>query len=197
MFNSKYRLVLTAPIVAAALAGCDTEGEGDTQGGEAISLETDEQTLNGFVNRGFAGSALPQVALADPDGGELQLNEAAGTPVLLNVWATWCVPCITEMPMLDALSAELGGEIQLLTVSADLLGADKVVPFFAANALSNLPQWMDQENQLSEHFGGGGKLPLSVMYDAQGREVWRIIGAFDWESEEARSLIDEAIEGAG
>jgi thiol-disulfide isomerase/thioredoxin len=111
--------------------------------------------------------------------------------VLVNLWATWCVPCITEMPMLDELAGELGDTVEVLTVSEDFQGAEKVVPFFAEKKFANLPQWMDQPNALPPAFGVNS-LPVTVLYDAEGKEVWRVVGGFDWSSAEARELIAEA-----
>jgi hypothetical protein len=72
-------------------------------------------------------------------------------------------------------------------------GAELVVPFFEEKGFANLPQWMDQENELAFGFGGGASLPLTVMFDAEGQEIWRMIGGFDWSSAEARALIAEGL----
>lgn len=193
MLKSPYRLAIPAAIVAAALAGCDTQGESGAQGGEEVSSETEVPQLTGFVDRTFAGSALPDVELEDPAGITLALSQTTGKPVLMNIWATWCVPCVVEMPMLDSLASEIGEDVRVLTVSADIQGAEKVVPFFEANGFANLPRWMDQQGHLAEALGGGGSLPITILYDAEGKEVWRVIGAYDWHSDEALMLIAEAL----
>jgi len=197
LLKSSYRLAFPAAILAAALAGCDTQGEGGAQGGEEVSSETEAPALTGFVDRTFAGTTLPEVELEDPDGTTLALAQATGKPVLINIWATWCVPCIVEMPMLDSLAGEIGDDVRVLTVSADIQGAEKVVPFFEAKGFTNLPRWMDQQGQLAEALGGGGSLPITILYDAQGKEVWRVIGAYDWHSDEALVLIAEAVPDEG
>jgi thiol-disulfide isomerase/thioredoxin len=184
-------LALTC-LLAAALAGCDTGEAGGAQGGDAVSSETGAHEFTGIVERSFAGSAIPAVNLTNPTGETLALGETGGTPVLLNLWATWCAPCVAEMPLLNQLAADPDIGVQVLTVSEDITGAEAIVPFFAANDLSDLPQWMDQNNDLAFAFGGGSALPLTVLYDAQGKEVWRVMGAFDWSSDEARALIAEA-----
>ncbi len=140
----------------------------------------------------LAGETIPAVTLVDPDGAELALAEIEG-PVLLNLWATWCVPCVTEMPLLDDLAADYSGRLQVITVNEDGFGAEPVEQFFAENNLENLPRWIDAESALAESFGGGPVLPLSVLYDAEGREVWRVIGPWEWDSEEARAAIDAAL----
>jgi thiol-disulfide isomerase/thioredoxin len=187
---------LTATVLAVALSGCDTQEEPSAQGGEEVATETEGHEFTGFVDRTFAGDAMPEVSLTDPEGETLALGAGKdagdGKPVLLNLWATWCAPCVVEMPLLDDLAGEMGDSIAVLTVSEDLEGAGAVAPFFAEKGFEHLPQWMDPENDLAFAFGGGGVLPLTIMYDAQGKELWRVIGAYDWSSEEARALMAEA-----
>lgn len=186
-----------ACLMAGALAGCDTGASDEAQGGEEVAGETGAHEFTGIIERGFAGDALPDVTLTDPDGTTLALAEATGTPVLLNLWATWCAPCVAEMPLLDDLAGELAGQLRVLTVSEDMNGAEAVVPFFERHGYQNLPRWMDPANDLAFKFGGGAVLPLTVLYDAQGKEVWRMMGAYDWGSEDARALIAEGLAEAG
>ncbi|MEO5706086.1 MAG: TlpA disulfide reductase family protein [Alteraurantiacibacter sp.] len=174
----------------------DNDGDGDGQGGEEVATETGGAAFSGFVDRTFAGDPLPTVTLTDPAGATLDLHTATRKPVLLNLWATWCVPCVTEMPLLDRIAGEMAGSLTVLTVSEDLEGGTTVPPFFAEKGFEHLPQWLDQTNELAIAFGGGGSLPLTVMYDAEGKELWRVIGAYDWDSEEARALLTEAASAA-
>ncbi len=140
---------------------------------------------------------MPAVELVDPEGARLALDNTRGTPVLLNLWATWCAPCVIEMPLLNTLAEDMAGELRVLTVSEDMKGAEVVVPFFEARELDNLPRWMDPQNDLAFSFGGGAALPLTVLYDAEGREVWRVIGGYDWASAEAREEIEAGLAAAG
>ena len=195
MVKPRFRILLPAMLLAALVAGCDTQEGAEAQGGETVATETGGETFSGFVDRTFAGDELPEVTLTDPTGATLALGEATGKPVLLNLWATWCVPCVTEMPLLDRIAGEMGDSLTVLTVSEDLEGTTTVPPFFAEKGFRHLPQWLDQTNELAFAFGGGGSLPLTVMYDAAGKELWRVIGAYDWESEEARALLAEAAAG--
>ncbi len=134
---------------------------------------------------------MPAQTVVDPEGTELNLGATQGTPVLLNLWATWCAPCIEEMPQLDELAGELDGKVRVVTVSQDLEGAEKVEPFFAKSDFANLQPWLDTENRLG--FAYGANLPITVLYDASGREVWRVAGGYDWSTPEVRGAIDEAI----
>ena len=76
---------------------------------------------------------MPAANVTDPQGRVLNLGALQGTPVLINLWATWCAPCVKEMPLLDELASEYEGRLRVLTVSQDMQGAEKVEPFFAAN----------------------------------------------------------------
>ncbi|WP_273676972.1 TlpA family protein disulfide reductase [Erythrobacter fulvus] len=142
--------------------------------------------------RQFAGTPLPAMTFADPAGNSLDLGAQDG-PVLINLWATWCAPCVVEMPQLDALAAELEGEVRVITVSQDLRGAEAVTPFFAEKGFSRLEPWLDPETSLSAQFTPEGALPLTILFDAQGREVLRVAGGYEWDSPEAIALIRESL----
>ncbi|MEN7535755.1 TlpA family protein disulfide reductase [Aurantiacibacter flavus] len=180
---------LLVACLAALLAGCDTGAEPDTQ---AASTEATDTTLTGTLDRSLAGDEVPVVTVRQPDGTELALAETDGQPFLLNLWATWCAPCVIEMPLLDDMADELGDTVRVITVSEDLRGAEAVKPFFADHDFAALEPWMDPDNALAFAYGGGAVLPLTILYDAEGKEVWRVIGAYDWSTAEAREAVLEA-----
>jgi len=188
------RMSLTL-ILALSLGACDREAEPDAQ--EQGELGGAKASLVGEIDRGHAGELMPAILVKDLSGG--QLNTGAlqvGSPVLINLWATWCAPCVVEMPMLDDLAAEYAGALRVLTVSQDMQGAATVAPFFAKNEFTHLEPWLDPENALG--FGiDGGVLPSTVLYDSAGQEVWRIVGEYDWSSAAAREAINEVIEADG
>lgn len=188
MLNLRVSSIVMTVLASGALTACDTQEAPDTQGTPA-----DMPALVGEPDDTFVGEEIPAVTVTDPQGSTLKLSETGGMPVLLNLWATWCGPCVVEMPQLNTLAAELEGKVRVITVSEDLQGADVVVPFFESRDLANLPQWIDADNELAVAFGGGTVLPLTVMYDAQGREVWRVIGAYDWSTAEAREKVLAAV----
>ena len=134
---------------------------------------------------------MPDLTLTDPAGKTLRLTGQQGTPVLLNLWATWCAPCVKEMPLLDTLASDTQGKLRVITVSQDMQGAEKVGPFFAQRKFAHLEPWLDQGNALVFHYGAGN-LPFTVLYDAQGREVWRVAGDLDWSAEDIRKKVAEA-----
>lgn len=174
---------------ALILAACDSGAEGEAQPQEQLGAA--KQELTGEIDRSFAGELMPAVNVSDPDGNELNLGALQGQPVLLNLWATWCAPCVVEMPMLDELAAVKQGELRVLTVSQDMRGADAVVPFFAERKFAHLEAWLDPANELG--FAYEGALPTTVLFDADGKEVFRVAGGYNWNSEEALAAIDEAL----
>ncbi|WP_325100102.1 TlpA family protein disulfide reductase [Aurantiacibacter sediminis] len=188
MAKINFPSIACACLAAGLLAACDTGAADEAQESTAVEGESAADVLTGTLDRSFAGDPIPEVTVATPDGEMLTLTDL-DEPVLVNLWATWCAPCVVEMPLLDSLAADLDGQVRVMTISEDLRGAEVVVPFFEANDLPNLPQWMDEENELAFSYGGGAVLPLTILYDAEGREVWRVIGAYDWASASAREEI--------
>ena len=185
--------LLSLTCAIALLAGaCDRQSTEPAQQQEN-SAEANAEELTGTLDRTHAGAVLPEATVTDPAGTKLNLAEASGKPMLLNLWATWCAPCVVEMPMLDAIAGEMGDRLRVVTVSEDMKGAEVVAPFFEQKGFANLPHWMDPEMDLAFGFGGGASLPLTVLYDAEGKEVWRMIGGFDWSSDEARALIEDGL----
>lgn len=135
---------------------------------------------------------MPDFTVTDPSGKSLKLRDLKGTPVLVNLWATWCGPCVLEMPMLDKLGVDNADNLRVLTVSQDMAGNDKVSAFFAERKFSKLEPWLDPDNNLGFHYNTG-MLPTTVLYDAQGKEVWRMIGAHDWSSARTAAMLAETM----
>src|SRR5690606_31210377 len=144
--------LLSLTCAIALLAGaCDRQSAEPAQQQEN-SAEANAEELTGTLDRTHAGADLPQVTVVDPSGTTLNLAEASGKPMLLNLWATWCAACVVEMPMLDALAAEMGDRLRVVTLSEDMKGAEVVVPFFEQKGFPNLPRWMDSEMDLAFGF---------------------------------------------
>ncbi|WP_225425675.1 TlpA family protein disulfide reductase [Pelagerythrobacter rhizovicinus] len=156
------------------------------------ALAADKADLSSVIDRSRAGELMPAMTVSDPAGNRFNLAAAQGTPVLLNLWATWCAPCVKEMPQLDDLAGEYGDSLRVITVSQDMGGADKVEPFFAQMQFEHLEPWMEPELELGFALESQS-LPTTVLYDASGREVWRVVGEYDWSSAEVREAIAEAI----
>jgi thiol-disulfide isomerase/thioredoxin len=135
---------------------------------------------------------MPELVFADSTGKQLRLSSLKGQPLLINLWATWCAPCVAELPMLDALAAEHAGKLKVLTISQDGPKSGKVAGFLAARGVKMLEPWLDPELAMMGHYQAG-TLPLSILYDAQGREVWRFTGPREWGDAESAKLIGEAM----
>lgn len=125
----------------------------------------------------------------DGEGRDLDLSAFKGRVVLVNLWATWCVPCREEMPALDRLQAELGGpDFQVVAVSQDRAGTDKVKAFLAEVGAKNLALYIDTSSKTARSWGAVG-LPTTFLLDREGREVGRLVGPAAWDSEDAKALI--------
>jgi thiol-disulfide isomerase/thioredoxin len=115
-----------------------------------------------------------------------------GQPVLVNLWATWCAPCVKELPTLNAIANRADVGIEVVTVSQDMGDAAAVQRFLDERGLAQLPAWLDSEGALPARYGVQA-LPMTVLYDAEGKEVWRWLGDRDWTSEESLKLLSEAV----
>lgn len=140
-----------------------------------------------------APPAQPNMSFAGPDGREMTLSDYKGKVILLNVWATWCAPCIVEMPMLNELQAARGGdEFEVVTVSVDRIAED-AEKFMTDNNLSMLTPWYDKSYALPAKVGARG-LPVSIFYNRKGQEIARVPGEVDWTRPEVSALIDKILE---
>ena len=178
---------------AVMLAGCDRQSGGQAQ--PAASAAAQAATASaplaaGAVDRTHKGSALPDALLKDPAGNALNLASLKGKPLLINLWATWCTPCVAELPQLDKLAAA-HPELKLLTVNQDMDKLDKVAPFLQARGVARLEPWLNPDNSLTFQFGAE-TLPATILYDGAGREVWRIVGGRDWSLPDITALLAEA-----
>ena len=134
---------------------------------------------------------MPELGFKDSAGKELRLTSLQGKPVLVNLWATWCAPCVAELPTLDKLAASRGDGLKVLTVSEDLGDPAKVAAFLTEKGLSHLEPWLDPDNDATVQFQLS-TLPVTILYDAKGREVWRLAGGHDWSSPASAALVAEA-----
>jgi thiol-disulfide isomerase/thioredoxin len=138
---------------------------------------------------------LPELAFADGEDKPLTLGDYKGKTVLLNFWATWCAPCVKEMPSLDKLQAELGKDkFVVLPLSLDGPSKPKVAPFYADKKLANLGIYFDKGKKVMGALDIS-VLPTSVLIDAQGREIGRLEGEADWDKPEALALMRAATPG--
>lgn len=131
----------------------------------------------------------------DKMGQPVSLDDFKGKVVVLNLWATWCPPCVAEMPALDQLQADLGGkDFAVVAVSTDQQGIKKSAPFYRRAGIKNLALYNDTRGKLEDILQARG-LPLTVVIDREGRLVGRIEGAAQWDSTAAKALIEHYIKG--
>jgi thiol-disulfide isomerase/thioredoxin len=134
---------------------------------------------------------VPELHFVDGDEQAMSLADFRGRAVLLNIWATWCVPCRKEMPTLDRLQAQLGGpDFQVVTLSIDHGGVPVVRQFYAELGLKALSIYVDQSAQAATALGTIG-VPTTLLIDRQGREVGRKIGPAEWDSPQVIALLRE------
>jgi thiol-disulfide isomerase/thioredoxin len=139
---------------------------------------------------------LPDLAFTDAEDKPLTLAGYKGKTVLLNFWATWCAPCVKEMPSLDRLQAEMGKDkFVVLPLSLDGPSRPKVAPFYADRKLANLGIYFDKGKKVLGALDVS-VLPTSILIDAQGRELGRLEGEADWDKPEALALMKAAVESA-
>lgn len=135
----------------------------------------------------------PDLTLKTRSGELVQLGDFRGRPVLLNIWATWCVPCVAEMPSLEALAAERAGTpLAIMAVSVDRKGESVVAPFVQKFKLAKLPIYLDPESNAPHAFGVDA-LPTTILIDRGGREIGRFLGPVPWDGPAARRLIDRLL----
>ncbi len=123
----------------------------------------------------------------------LRISEFKGQGVVLNLWATWCAPCVREMPALDRLAAQLKERgVHVVALSEDRKAMDKVPPFYAATGINNLEIYYDVKSEVSRALDIQG-LPTTVLIDADGREVGRVKGALEWDHPAIVDFLAEAL----
>ncbi len=139
---------------------------------------------------------LPDLGFTDGEDKPLTLADFKGKAVLINFWATWCAPCVKEMPSLDRLQAALGKDkFLVLPLSLDGPSRPKVVPFYKDKDLANLGIYFDRSKKVMQGLGIS-ILPTSILVDPAGNELGRLEGEADWEKPEAVALMKAAIGSA-
>lgn len=201
----RHRLLIAATMVASAvvllLVGLE-------YGSRVPSPETAvRQSAPATVSTGSASGnqlelsvfdqphALPEVRFQDDQGRDLTLGDFRGRVVVLNVWATWCVPCRKEMPTLDRLQARLGGkDFLVVALSIDRKGVEAVRGFYQEVGVENLAIYVDPSGKGSHALAIPG-VPTTLLIDREGREVARKMGEAEWDSPEMVSLVERTTHG--
>ena len=140
---------------------------------------------------------LPDLAFEDADGKPRKLSDWRGRTVLVNLWATWCVPCRKEMPALEGLQTRLGGpNFEVVAINIDTRDPEKPKNFLKDAHLTRLGYFSDEKAKVFQDLKAIGRalgMPTSVLVDAQGCEIATIAGPADWDSDDAIKLITAAM----
>jgi thiol-disulfide isomerase/thioredoxin len=201
LLESDMRFVIA--LILLVLAGCDKESQpkgqaqpaSTAEAGASDKAEISLESANGMratLSYQFSGQKAPSAPFADAQGQDVSLADFEGKPLLLNIWATWCAPCKAEMPTLDALAKLEKGRMNVIAVSQDLQGRTPVVAFFTETAVKNLEPYTDSDNVLLTAFNNAIALPTTILYDSDGKEVWRVAGGVEWDDAEMAKLLREA-----
>ena len=202
-------MVLGAIVIGAAIGlagvygigGSLRNGSGDPTCRPAVDLS---RKIAPLARGEVAALTMAQQPLKIPD---LTFDDGAGTPkklsdwrgktVLVNLWATWCVPCRKEMPALDALQAKLGGpDFDVVAINIDTRDGEKPKAFLKEGGLTRLGSFADQKAKVFQDLKGVGRalgMPTSVLVDGAGCEIATIAGPAEWASDDAVKLIQAAL----
>jgi thiol-disulfide isomerase/thioredoxin len=205
--------LLVAVIAGAALAGSAaiyaTRGQSDNQAGAAAGSTEASVTLprgpgSNPLSQGHMAAfvwkkepeALPEIKFTDGAGTPKTLADWQGKVVLLNLWATWCAPCRKEMPALERLQKELGSaQFEVVALSIDRGGVEAAKKFLDQINVQALGVYVDQTARSSSALKAIG-MPTTLLLDRSGRELGRLVGPAEWDSEEAKKLINAALKAA-
>ncbi|MDE3123820.1 MAG: TlpA family protein disulfide reductase [Paracoccaceae bacterium] len=182
--------VLYAALALGANAALADAATVDTTALKALATGSMEKLS--FTSRPMA---LPDLAVLDAAGTEHHLSDYRGKYVVLNFWATWCAPCRKEMPALDRLQAELGGDrLAVVPVGSLRTTAASAQKFFDRENVTHLPVLIDPDARMARALGIMG-LPMTLILDPEGREIARLIGEADWDSPSAKAILSKLISG--
>ena len=149
--------------------------------------EPDKIKLGEFIPAASPQPA-PAISFTDTGGKPVALADFKGKLVLLNLWATWCEPCLKEMPSLAALQARLGPALTVVAVSEDRGGAEVVEPFVTKLSLDKLQIYLDPKSAALHAFAARG-LPTSFVIDGDGEVLGEVEGGADWDSDAMRAAL--------
>lgn len=136
---------------------------------------------------------VPVVPFQTEAGETLTLADLMGETLLVNFWATWCAPCLRELPSIDRMAAAMAGRpFRVVAISVDRAGAAKSREFYERLGLTTLDLYTDKTMTIAREMKAGG-LPVNVVIDRHGREVARLTGHAEWDAPEAIALLEAAM----
>lgn len=177
------------PVLAMMAAAAGVAGAVVAFGPEALDARAAQATGIANFSPSEAPTPAPATAFKNADGADVALGDFKGKVLVVNFWATWCAPCIEELPSLARLSAALKAEnVEVLALSVDRLENEKIRKFLDANGAESLALYKDEGMVLARDFKVRG-LPTTVVIDAEGQVRGQLVGPAAWDSESALALI--------
>lgn len=147
--------------------------------------------------KGAEPKPMPPLSFVDAEGRRVDLADFKDRVILLNLWATWCGPCVKEMPSLDRLQAQLGGDaFQVVALSLDRGGRTAVEPFYKKTGVEHLTVFLDPGSESMKALSLRG-LPTTILVDPEGRELGRVEGAVEWDSPEVVAFLRQFLGHGG
>jgi thiol-disulfide isomerase/thioredoxin len=193
---AEFSLRLILLLLALLVAGCDRQKAEAPQANEAAASApgVTGELVKG-VDRSHKGEPIPQVEFRDAMSVDMEstteLGELQdGRPMLVNLWATWCAPCVKELPTLEKMRDRHGGAIIVVPVSQDGISQRGIETFLDQHNL-DFVAYQDPKMALSGALGVQ-VMPTTVLYGSDGKEIWRYVGDLDWTGAEAAQLLSEA-----
>lgn len=177
---------------------------GDAGNGSCSAARTTTERMKPLVKGEVAAVELrsrpqpaPELSFNGPDGQPMTLASLKGKTLLVNLWATWCAPCLKEMPSLDALQKEMGGpDFAVVAINIDTRNLDKPKAWLAENKVTALPFYADPQAATFQALRKAHKvegMPVSLVVDKAGCELGIIQGPADWASADSKALMKAAI----
>jgi thiol-disulfide isomerase/thioredoxin len=180
---------LIASSAILALAGCHRPQPQPSHNSAEPRAAAQPGPVKG-VDRSHKGQPFPDVSFLDEEDEPMKYEPMLGVPALVNLWATWCAPCVKELPTLEKLSKQKDAPVYVAAINEDSAPRASIEAWIGQHKL-DLPIYRDPKMAVSGALGAE-VLPTSILYDANGKEVWRYTGDLDWTSPEATKLLAEA-----
>ncbi len=183
------RPLLVAMLYAALTLGANPLHANSIDAGvrqEILDMRADSMRKLNILSK---PAKVSGTAFETEDGQKLVFSDSNGKFRLVNFWATWCPPCREEMPSLDRLQAEFGGEdFEVMTIATGRNRIEGIHEFFKMAGVTNLPVLLDPRGKLARETGALG-LPTTILLDRDGREIARLTGGADWSSDNAKAVL--------
>jgi thiol-disulfide isomerase/thioredoxin len=181
--------LLPISCAALALAACQQGTKQQNAANETAASDAANLPVSG-VQRANKGHLGPPTTFVDANEKPTKLADFKGRPLLVNLWSITCIPCREELPTLDSLSRT--GRVRVVAVNQDSGPHASIVAFLHDHHVNSLGSYQDPKSTLSAALGPDTVWPTSILYGADGKEIWRYIGPLDWKGPEAAKLLAEA-----